>query len=197
MYRFTLSWPSTSWRRVISFKLRTLYSQGKCPRTHCIGEWVRPTFDLDDMEKWQLLTLVGHELLTLRRPTHSQSLHWLHYQSSHFIAVSFELLSLIDEDTLLCTTSRWHKAFRNIQHTATKFHLLTTRTNLSTFVQGHLLHIQRSASDNGTLEAQSLRLKVMQRDTVSKSECTVTVSKSAAPRTSRNGQQECCPQNVP
>jgi hypothetical protein len=38
----------TSWRRVISFTTRSLYSGESAHDTQWIGDWVRPSTDLDD-----------------------------------------------------------------------------------------------------------------------------------------------------
>jgi hypothetical protein len=49
--------------------------RGKAPGTHWIRGWVGPRAGLDDLEKRKYLTPPGLELLTLGRPTRSQSLY--------------------------------------------------------------------------------------------------------------------------
>jgi hypothetical protein len=40
-----------SWRLVVNFTARALYSRERAPGTHWIGGWVGPRTGLDDMEK--------------------------------------------------------------------------------------------------------------------------------------------------
>jgi hypothetical protein len=44
---------STSWRWVVSFTPRPLYTRERAPGTHCIGGWVDPRAGLDNIEKWK------------------------------------------------------------------------------------------------------------------------------------------------
>jgi hypothetical protein len=44
---------------VVSFTPLSLYTRGKISGTHWIGGWVGPTAVLDDMERWEFLTLPG------------------------------------------------------------------------------------------------------------------------------------------
>jgi hypothetical protein len=67
----------TSWRWVVSFTLRPLYSRGKSPRyalNRRLG-WLQSR--LDDLQKRKLLTLPGLDLRSLSRPARSQSLYRL------------------------------------------------------------------------------------------------------------------------
>jgi hypothetical protein len=41
----------TSWRRVVSFTPRPLYTRGNSPGTHWIGGWVGPRTGLDVVER--------------------------------------------------------------------------------------------------------------------------------------------------
>jgi hypothetical protein len=67
-----------SWRWVVSFRPRPLYTPRKePPGTHWIGGWVNPRAGLDDVEKKQFLTLPGLELRPLGHPARSQSLYRL------------------------------------------------------------------------------------------------------------------------
>jgi hypothetical protein len=52
------------------------------PNIHWIGGWVDPRAGLDDLEKWQFLTLPGLELQPLGRPSRSWSLYPLRYPGS-------------------------------------------------------------------------------------------------------------------
>jgi hypothetical protein len=52
---------STSWRQVVSFKLRPLYVWIKRPSTHWTGSW-DPRVSLDDVKKKKFLTLQELEL---------------------------------------------------------------------------------------------------------------------------------------
>jgi hypothetical protein len=82
MYRSTFSWLSTSWGWVVSFT-PLLFTRGvRALGTHWRGGCVGPRVVLDDMEKWQFLTLLGLEFLPLSRPAHTQLLYWLHYHDS-------------------------------------------------------------------------------------------------------------------
>jgi hypothetical protein len=47
----------TNWRWVVSFTPQSLYSRGRTIRTGLIEGWVGSRAGLDDMEKWQFLTL--------------------------------------------------------------------------------------------------------------------------------------------
>jgi hypothetical protein len=67
----------TSWRRVVSFAPRPLFSWGNTPWTHWIGGWVNPRAGLDELEKRKFLALLGVELQPLGRPARSQSLYRL------------------------------------------------------------------------------------------------------------------------
>jgi hypothetical protein len=49
---------STSWKLVVSYPPRLLYSPG----SHWIGGWVNPRAGLDELEKIKLLILTGIEL---------------------------------------------------------------------------------------------------------------------------------------
>jgi hypothetical protein len=93
----------TSWRWVVSFTTRPLYSRGKAP-TQWIGGWVDPRAGLDDIEKRKFLTLMGLELLTLSRLARSQSLYRLHYPGS------LELVILqINIITVICVITEFPK----------------------------------------------------------------------------------------
>jgi hypothetical protein len=53
-----------------------LYSWGKTPAIHCIGDWVGPQTGLDSMP------LLGLKSQPLSHPAHSRSLYWLCYSGS-------------------------------------------------------------------------------------------------------------------
>jgi hypothetical protein len=72
----------TSWRWVVSFTPRPLYSRERASRTHWIGGWVGPTAGLDNMGKWKFLPPPGLELRPLGLSARSQSLYQLHYPGS-------------------------------------------------------------------------------------------------------------------
>jgi hypothetical protein len=71
-----------SWRWMVSFTPRSLYSREKASGTHCIGGWMDPKAGLDDTEKWKFFTLPGLELRLLGRPARSKSLYRLRYRGS-------------------------------------------------------------------------------------------------------------------
>jgi hypothetical protein len=82
MYGSDYSWTRTSWRWVISFTLRPLYLQGRCPSTHWTERYVGPRTSLHDVEKRKILLLEGLERRTLGRLARSQSLYRLRYTTS-------------------------------------------------------------------------------------------------------------------
>jgi hypothetical protein len=58
------------------------FTQGKRHGSHRIRGWVGPIVGLNDMEKWEFLTLQGPELRPLGRPFRSQPLYRLRYRVS-------------------------------------------------------------------------------------------------------------------
>jgi hypothetical protein len=72
----------TSWRWVVHFTFRPLYSRGRIPGTHWIRGWVDLRAGLGDLEKWNFLTLPGLKLRPLSRPACNQSLYRLRYPGS-------------------------------------------------------------------------------------------------------------------
>jgi hypothetical protein len=87
----------TSWRWVVNFTPRPLYSRGWYPGTHCIGGWVDPRASLDDMEKWKFLPLPGLEPRPLSRPARSQSLYRLRYPGSLEATITNLNLYIVDD----------------------------------------------------------------------------------------------------
>jgi hypothetical protein len=48
-----------SWRRLVSFTPRPLFSGERAPDTHWIGDWVDPKAGLNDMKKLKFLNILG------------------------------------------------------------------------------------------------------------------------------------------
>jgi hypothetical protein len=72
MYRSTFSWPRHK-LGVIRFTSRSLYPGKRAPCTNCVGGLVDPRAGLDDVKKWNLLTVPGLELdLTVVQPVASR-----------------------------------------------------------------------------------------------------------------------------
>jgi hypothetical protein len=63
----------------------------RAPGTHWVGGWMDPRAGLNDVEKSKFLTLLGLELWPLYHPAHSQSLYRLHYLSSPFSVMCYDL----------------------------------------------------------------------------------------------------------
>jgi hypothetical protein len=55
----------------------------RAPGTRCIGDWLGPKTDLDDVEMRKILPLPGPELRSLGRPSHSQPIYRLSYPGSY------------------------------------------------------------------------------------------------------------------
>jgi hypothetical protein len=72
----------TSWRWVVTFTARPLYTQKRAPGTHWIWGWVDPRTGLNDVEKRKFLTLPGLKLRPLGCPGRSQSLYLIRYPGS-------------------------------------------------------------------------------------------------------------------
>jgi hypothetical protein len=92
----------TSWRWVVSFMPWPLYPRGKSPPdTHCIGSWMGPRTDLDDVER-KIVSLLRLEIRPLGRPARSQSLYRLSYCGSlPFIIIHIWCRTVRDTDSLV------------------------------------------------------------------------------------------------
>jgi hypothetical protein len=75
--------PGTSWRWVVSFTPRPLYSLGKSPCYPLDRRLDEPRTGLDDVEKRKMLPLPGLELRTVVHLARSQSLYRLRCPGSH------------------------------------------------------------------------------------------------------------------
>jgi hypothetical protein len=64
------------------------------PRIHWVGGWMGPRYGLDDVEKREILPLVGLGLTPLVCPACSQSLYRLSYPGPNFIKMQFFIIDI-------------------------------------------------------------------------------------------------------
>jgi hypothetical protein len=101
----------TSWRWVVSFKLRPLCSRRKSPRYPLDRRLGGPQSRSGRRGEEKILTLPGLELRTLSRPARSQSLYWLRYPGFVYrtedIIISFCNLITIQSDSKILSGFPW------------------------------------------------------------------------------------------